>query len=103
MADPRISRTFLILFTAVAVSCTDSSVPERRLVETYADVIVARQQYGDSVRVRQAVDSIMAQRQYDHDEFDRDLRSMSATPQLFKAFYDSVSFELKRRRDSLQP
>ena len=103
MADARIPRTLLILLVLVAVSCTDASVPESRLVQTYADVIVARQQFGDSVRVRQAVDSILDQRGYSHQDFDDDLRSMSSTPQLFKAFYDSVSFELKRRRDSLKP
>ena len=103
MANSRIPRTLLTLAATALVACTDGSAPERRLVETYADVIVARQQFGDSVRVRQAVDSILHVRDYTHDEFDRDLRSMSATPQMFKEFYDSVSFELKRRRDSLKP
>ena len=103
MADSRISRTILILVVLALTACTDGSIPDDRLVQTYADVIVARQQYGDSVRVKQAVDSILDDRQYTQDDFDHDLRSMSATPELFKAFYDSVSFELKRRRDSLQP
>ena len=86
-----------------AGGCTDATLPNADLVQTYADVIVARQQYGDSARVRAAVDSILTAHGTTQEEFDHDLRANSRSPELFKAFYDSVSSELTRRRDSLKP
>ena len=102
MVNTRLSRA-IVIATLCLFGCTDSDIPDAELVGTYADVIVARQQYGDSLAVRRAVDSILLARDLDADEFDAELRAMSRTPQLFKAFYDSVSIELNRRRDSLKP
>lgn len=87
----------------VVAGCADSTVPDADLVRTYADVIVARQQYGDSARVKQVVDSILQAQGFEPDEFDEALRSNARSPELFKAFFDSVSVELTRRRDSLLP
>lgn len=92
-----------MIAVVVLGGCTDPTVPDAELVHTYADVIVARQQYGDSVRVKQVVDSILKASGYEQEDFDEALRANARSPELFKAFFDSVSVELTRRRDSLQP
>jgi len=84
------------------VGCAEDTIPDRALVETYADVIVARETHADSASVEVAVDSALVLRGYEKEAFEQDLRSMARTPAMFKAFYDSVSSELTRRRDSLR-
>lgn len=86
---------------ALAVGgCSNGSTPPVELIETYADVIVARTSSVDSAQVHSAIDSVLAAHGYDSLEFFDELRSMSATPELFKDFYDSVSVKLRQRRDS---
>ena len=91
-----------VLIAAFFVSaCEDSSVPDELLVQTYADVIVVRERYPDSAVVANKVDSILETKGMDQESFREGLRSMSENPDLFKSFYDSVTVELRRRRDSL--
>lgn len=96
-------KCILLLFVcATFVGCSDQTEPDGLLVQTYSDVLVARERHGDSATVKQKVDSILVFRNYDADEFQSDLRSMANTPVLMKAFYDSVMYELRRRRDTLR-
>ena len=92
----------VFLFALVIVACSESTIPDQRLVDTYADVLMVREQYGDSVKAKQKVDSVLASHQYPDEEFQEDLRSMGSSPDLMKAFYDSVTYKLRRRRDSLR-
>ncbi len=91
-----------MIAACVVIGCSDASVPDPELVRTYANVVVARQRYGDSVRVQQVVDSILKANGYEQAEFDEALRANARSPELFKAFFDSVSVTLTRKRDSLE-
>lgn len=91
-----------MIFACIVAGCTGASVPDPELVQTYADVVVARQRYGDSARVQHVVDSILTSRGFERTSFDVALRENARSPELFKAFFDSVSVEITRRRDSLQ-
>lgn len=91
----------IILMGSTMIGCSDVVEVDTKLVQTYADVLVIREHYGDSATVKVKVDSVLESRQYQSDEFKRDLRSMGETPDLMKAFYDSVTYELRRRRDTL--
>jgi hypothetical protein len=62
--------------------------------------VIARQMIGDSVQLRKTVDSILAAHNLDSADFDASLREMSRTPKLFKNFYDSVSLQINRMRDT---
>ena len=90
-----------VLACVALTSCADETIPDRRLINAYSDVIIAREMYGDSALVDKAIDSALSARDFGRDEFDVELRTMTRSPQLFKAFYDSVTAELTRRRDSL--
>jgi len=94
--------SFVIIALFILASCTDSSVPDARLVATYSDVIIVRESFGDSTTVRYKTDSILKAHQYDSTAFAQELRSMSNTPQLFKSFYDSVSATIGKRRAKLK-
>jgi hypothetical protein len=88
--------TVIILF--IAVGCTETALPDRRLVEAYSDVVVVREVFTDSGVVKHKNDSILQSYGYDSTEFAADLRSMSRTPQLLKTFFDSVSAALVQKR-----
>jgi hypothetical protein len=92
----------IMLALVMVGGCGESEVPDDRLVQSYADVIVARQSSGDTAVVQKAIDSVLTMRGYASEDFHTDLRSMARTPQLMKSFYDSVTSELTRRRDALR-
>ena len=94
--------TVVLLWFAIAPGCSSDSIPSAELISTYADVIVARSTGLDSAQVQKKIDSVLAEHGYDSLEFFEALRSMSASPELFKSFYDSVSTQLRAQRDSIR-
>ncbi len=88
--------------TLLLAGCSADTIPNEELIRTYADVIVARSTGLDSAQVQKKIDSVLAAHGYDSLEFFDALRSMSASPELFKSFYDSVSTQLRMQRDSIR-
>lgn len=83
---------------AIAVACTKSTVPDPRLVEAYASVMVTRESYNDSTMAASAVRDTLRTHGYTMEEFERQIREASNDPDRYRALLDSVSSSLKRRQ-----
>lgn len=90
----------ILLIGTMAISCSDSTKIDRQLVETYTSVLLAREESPDSTTMQRTIDSSLQAGTFTKESFESALRKMSAEPQLFKAFYDSVMVEISRRRDT---
>ncbi len=89
-----------MLAACLLAGCSTDTVPDKKYVDTYSDVIVVRERYRDSATVANKVDSILSERGYTEASFRQTLRDISENPDLFRGFNDSVSKELRRRRDT---
>lgn len=67
----------------------------------YANVVAARETMADSATIQRKIDSVIAAAGYTAEKLEKELRSMGATPQLFKSFYDSVSYKLTLLREKV--
>lgn len=100
MINSTIGKYAVVAMLAVSACSGDSTVPDAELVKTYAEVVVARQVVGDSVQLRRTLDSILTAHELDSASFDKALRGMSRSPEMFKGFFDSVTVEINRLRDT---
>lgn len=83
---------------ALATSCGSDGTDERKLVSTYARVIVERESGLDSAATAHRVDSIIRSAGFTHESFSDALRSHGNSAVQLRQFYDSVSAELNRMR-----
>jgi hypothetical protein len=99
--SPRTLRriTTAVLTCLLMVSCTEE-VDRSALIDTYADVLIARESSLDTAVVRARVDSVLRAHSYDKARFDTDLRSMGTDARSLTSFYDSVTQRLARKREA---
>jgi len=91
----------MALIFLMPLGCTEASSPRKELVEVYANVVAARETMADSATIQRKIDSVIAAAGYTAEKLEKELRSMGATPQLFKSFYDSVSYKLTLLREKV--
>jgi hypothetical protein len=100
MINSSIRRMSCAVLVVVGACSSDSTVPDAELVKTYAEVVVARQTTSDSTQLRRTLDSILVAHELDSASFDEALREMSRSPEMFKGFFDSVTKQIDRLRDT---
>ncbi len=98
---PRTLRRFttLALASILMVSCADE-VDRSALIDTYTDVLIARESSLDTAVIRARVDSVLRAHSYDKARFDTDLRAMGTDARSLASFYDSVTQRLARKREA---
>lgn len=88
--------------TVVAITlitaCGANETDERKLVSTYARVIIERESGLDSAATARRVDSIVQSAGFTQESFSEALRSHGNSAVQLRQFYDSVSAELNRMR-----
>lgn len=99
------SNRFATLLCIVAcvgyiVGCSDSEVPDERLVSAYADVMIVRQSSTDTAVIAQRVDSVLQRHGFTSTEFFERVREEGQRPRMFKAMFDSVAARYERMRDT---
>ncbi len=85
---------------AICTSCTDSDVPDERLVSAYVDVMIVRQSSLDTAVIAHRVDSVLQRHGFTSTEFFNRVREESQHPRMFKAMFDSVAARYERMRDT---
>lgn len=92
--------TFIAGITTITLvtSCGSDAADEKKLVSTYARVIIERESGLDSAATARRVDSIVQTAGFTRESFSEALRSHGNSAVQLRQFYDSVSAELNRMR-----
>jgi hypothetical protein len=85
---------------ALITACSDSEVPDERLVSAYVDVMIVRQSSMDTTVIARRVDSVLQHHGFTSAEFFERVREEGQRPRMFKAMFDSVAARYERMRDT---
>lgn len=88
----------MALTLLITTACTEQHGPSQQLIETYTTVVLAREQGPDTTAAQANVRAVMKKNGYTPESLEAELRTMSRSPDTFRALYDSINIRLQAAR-----
>ena len=95
---------FLLLFLMLfcLISCSDSQKEEERFINTYREILIARETIADSILANKKVDSIINHYDYTQDSFRDAFFEIMKDNKNFSALIDSLRSSILKEKKEIE-